>query len=100
MGWDVRLSPDASPYERAEDDVRLPLVRRRAAEARAPILSCNQLSGQDELVFDGDSMVVAADGSCWAGPGSVPSRAGWRQVRQPQVTVTVGVWAAVPPSLE
>ncbi|MCW2536925.1 MAG: nadE [Modestobacter sp.] len=61
-GVDLVVSPNASPYERAKDDVRLPLVRRRAAEARAPIVYCNQVGGQDELVFDGDSMVVAADG--------------------------------------
>ena len=59
-------SPNASPYERAKDDLRLPLVRRRAAEAQAPILYCNQVGGQDELVFDGDSMVVAADGELLA----------------------------------
>ncbi|SFK57589.1 NAD+ synthase [Geodermatophilus ruber] len=61
-GVDVVASPNASPYERAKDDLRLPLVRRRAAEARATILYCNQVGGQDELVFDGDSMVVAPDG--------------------------------------
>jgi NAD+ synthase (glutamine-hydrolysing) len=62
-GVDLVVSPNASPYERAKDDARLPLVRRRAAEAHAPILYCNQVGGQDELVFDGDSLVVAADGS-------------------------------------
>src|SRR3954468_16704994 len=62
-GVDLVVSPNASPYERAKDDARLPLVRRRAAEAHAPILYCNQVGGQDELVFDGDSMAVAADGT-------------------------------------
>jgi NAD+ synthase (glutamine-hydrolysing) len=61
-GVDVVVSPNASPYERAKDDLRLPLVRRRAAEARASVVYCNQVGGQDELVFDGDSMVVAPDG--------------------------------------
>jgi NAD+ synthase (glutamine-hydrolysing) len=65
-GVDLVVSPNASPYERAKDDVRLPLVRRRAAEAHAPVLYCNQVGGQDELVFDGDSMVVAADGELLA----------------------------------
>jgi NAD+ synthase (glutamine-hydrolysing) len=65
-GVDLVLSPNASPYERAKDDARLPLVRRRAAEARAPVVYCNQVGGQDELVFDGDSMVVAADGALLA----------------------------------
>jgi NAD+ synthase (glutamine-hydrolysing) len=65
-GVDLVVSPNASPYERAKDDLRLPLVRRRAAEARATILYCNQVGGQDELVFDGDSMAVAADGTLLA----------------------------------
>jgi NAD+ synthase (glutamine-hydrolysing) len=61
-GVDLVVSPNASPYERAKDDLRLPLVRRRAAEAHAPVLYCNQVGGPDELVFDGDSLAVAADG--------------------------------------
>jgi NAD+ synthase (glutamine-hydrolysing) len=54
---------NASPYERNKDDVRLRLLQRRAAEAKAPILYVNTVGGQDELVFDGDSMIVGADGS-------------------------------------
>jgi NAD+ synthase (glutamine-hydrolysing) len=65
-GVDLVVSPNASPYERSKDDLRLPLVRRRAAESRAPILYCNQVGGQDELVFDGDSLVVSADGELLA----------------------------------
>jgi NAD+ synthase (glutamine-hydrolysing) len=65
-GVDLVVSPNASPYERAKDDLRLPLVRRRAAEAHAPVLYCNQVGGQDELVFDGDSLAVGADGELLA----------------------------------
>ncbi|PWW24821.1 NAD+ synthase (glutamine-hydrolysing) [Geodermatophilus normandii] len=65
-GVDLIVSPNASPYERAKDDLRLPLVRRRAAEANAPIVYCNQVGGQDELVFDGDSLAVSADGELLA----------------------------------
>jgi NAD+ synthase (glutamine-hydrolysing) len=54
---------NASPYERNKDDIRLPLLQRRAAEAQAPILYVNTVGGQDELVFDGDSMVVGPDGA-------------------------------------
>jgi NAD+ synthase (glutamine-hydrolysing) len=57
---------NASPYERAKDDVRLDLVRRRAAEAGCALAYVNQVGGQDELVFDGDSLVVAADGALLA----------------------------------
>jgi len=66
VGVDLVCSPNASPYERAKDDLRLPLVSRRAAEAKAPILYCNQVGGQDELVFDGDSLVVTPDGELLA----------------------------------
>ncbi|AXX28233.1 NAD+ synthase [Actinosynnema pretiosum subsp. pretiosum] len=62
-GVDLVVSPNASPYERKKDDVRLPLVARRAAEAGAPLAYVNLIGGQDELVFDGDTMVVGADGS-------------------------------------
>jgi NAD+ synthase (glutamine-hydrolysing) len=65
-GVDLVVAPNASPYERAKDDIRLPLVARRAAEAGAPLVYTNQVGGQDDLVFDGDSIVVAADGSLLA----------------------------------
>jgi NAD+ synthase (glutamine-hydrolysing) len=57
------ININGSPYELNKDDVRLPLVARRSAEARATIAYVNMTGGQDELVFDGDSMVVRADGS-------------------------------------
>jgi NAD+ synthase (glutamine-hydrolysing) len=53
---------NGSPYELNKDDVRLPLVARRAAEAGATVAYVNMVGGQDELVFDGDSMIVAPDG--------------------------------------
>jgi NAD+ synthase (glutamine-hydrolysing) len=61
-GVDLVVAPNASPYERSKDDIRLPLVARRAAEAGAPLAYTNQVGGQDDLVFDGDSIVVGADG--------------------------------------
>ncbi len=60
------LNINGSPYELNKDDVRLPLVRRRAAEAGATVAYVNMVGGQDELVFDGDSMVVTADGTVLA----------------------------------
>ncbi|RKT52748.1 NAD+ synthase [Saccharothrix australiensis] len=61
-GVDLVVSPNASPYERKKDDARLPLVARRAAEAKAPLAYVNLIGGQDELVFDGDTMVVTETG--------------------------------------
>jgi NAD+ synthase (glutamine-hydrolysing) len=57
------IVPNGSPYERAKDDLRLALVTRRAREAGAPLAYVNMTGGQDDLVFDGDSMVVSADGA-------------------------------------
>ena len=57
------LVPNGSPYERNKDDVRLALVQRRAREIGAPIAYVNMTGGQDDLVFDGDSIVVDADGN-------------------------------------
>ena len=62
-GVGLVLTINGSPYELDKDDVRLPLVRRRAAEAGATVAYVNMVGGQDELVFDGDSMIVAADGT-------------------------------------
>lgn len=62
-GVGLVVNINGSPYERKKDDLRLPLIRRRAAEAGATVLYVNTVGAQDELVFDGDSMVVGADGT-------------------------------------
>jgi NAD+ synthase (glutamine-hydrolysing) len=54
---------NGSPYERNKDDVRLDLCARRAREAGCALAYVNMVGGQDELVFDGDSLVVDAGGS-------------------------------------
>jgi NAD+ synthase (glutamine-hydrolysing) len=59
----VVLVPNGSPYERNKDDVRLALVQKRAKEVGAPLAYVNMTGGQDDLVFDGDSIVVDAQGS-------------------------------------
>jgi NAD+ synthase (glutamine-hydrolysing) len=65
-GAALLVVPNASPYERGKDDVRLELVRRRALEAGAALAYCNLVGGQDELVFDGDSILVSAAGELLA----------------------------------
>ncbi|BBA97014.1 putative NAD(+) synthase [Actinacidiphila reveromycinica] len=61
-GAGLLLSVNASPYERDKDDTRLELVRRRAREAGCTLAYLAMVGGQDELVFDGDSIVVGPDG--------------------------------------
>ena len=65
-GAGLLLVINGSPYERNKDDTRLDLVRRRAAGAGCALAYVNMVGGQDELVFDGDSLVVAADGELLA----------------------------------
>ena len=65
-GASLLVVPNASPYERNKDDVRLALCQRRAREAGTVLAYTNMVGGQDELVFDGDSIVVAPDGAVLA----------------------------------
>jgi NAD+ synthase (glutamine-hydrolysing) len=68
-GVGLVVNINGSPYELDKDDVRLPLVARRAGEAGATVAYVNLVGGQDELVFDGDSMIVAPDGQLLARAG-------------------------------
>ncbi len=61
-GAGLLLSINASPYERDKDDTRLELVRKRAQEAGCTTAYLAMIGGQDELVFDGDSIVVDRHG--------------------------------------
>ncbi|WP_030689012.1 NAD+ synthase [Streptomyces sp. NRRL B-1347] len=61
-GAGLLLSINASPYEQNKDDQRLELVRKRAQEAGCTTAYLAMTGGQDELVFDGDSIVVDKDG--------------------------------------
>jgi NAD+ synthase (glutamine-hydrolysing) len=68
-GADLVIVINGSPYERGKARARYDLVARRAAESGAVLAYVNQTAGQDELVFDGDSMVVAPDGTVLARAG-------------------------------
>ncbi|KAB7849302.1 NAD+ synthase [Streptomyces mobaraensis] len=61
-GAGLLVSVNASPYEREKDDTRLELVRKRAQEAGCTTAYLAMTGGQDDLVFDGDSIVVDRDG--------------------------------------
>jgi NAD+ synthase (glutamine-hydrolysing) len=58
--------PNGSPFERNKDDVRLALVQKRAQEIGAPVAYVNMTGGQDDLVFDGDTIAVGKDGGVLA----------------------------------
>jgi len=65
-GADVVVNLNASPYSRGRHGERLAMLQGRVAEAGCAIAYVNQVGGQDELVFDGDSLVVASDGTLLA----------------------------------
>jgi NAD+ synthase (glutamine-hydrolysing) len=57
------LVVNGSPYEANKDDARLELCARRASEGECALAYVNMVGGQDELVYDGDSVVVDATGT-------------------------------------
>ncbi len=71
-GAEILLVPNGSPFESGKEDVRLALAKSRVAETGLPLVYLNQLGGQDEVVYDGASFVVNADGAIAA---ALP--AGW-----------------------
>lgn len=66
VGVGLVVNINGSPFETDKDDLRLGLVQRRAAEAGATVVYLNLVGAQDELVFDGGSMVVTPEGTLLA----------------------------------
>src|SRR5215204_3777928 len=62
-GGEILLVPNGSPYWRGKTEERLNITLARVTESGLPLVYLNQVCGQDELVFDGASFVVNADGS-------------------------------------
>jgi NAD+ synthase len=92
-GAEILLVPNGSPYRRTADDERLGVARARVAETGLPLVYVNQVGGQDELVFDGGSFALQADGEmCMSLPTFEPAIAcstwekapgAWRCVEAP-----------------
>jgi NAD+ synthase (glutamine-hydrolysing) len=61
-GARILLNINGSPYHRGKPNDRARLLSNAAVQASAPVVYLNLVGGQDELVFDGDSMIFAADG--------------------------------------
>jgi NAD+ synthase (glutamine-hydrolysing) len=66
QGARVVVNLNASPYHQGRLLEREAMLESRAHEVGVPIVYCNLVGGQDELVFDGASLAVAADGSVGA----------------------------------
>ena len=65
-GADVVVNLNASPYNRGRRHERVAMLTERVVEAGCAIVYVNQVGGQDELVFDGDSLVMGRDGTLLA----------------------------------
>ena len=63
QGADLVISLNASPFEIDKQDNRKVMLAKRSSEHQLPILYINAVGGQDDLVFDGGSMAVQADGT-------------------------------------
>ncbi len=63
-GAELLISPNGSPYEIDKDELRVEgVAAARVRETALPLMYVNRVGGQDELVFDGASFVLNADGS-------------------------------------
>ncbi|HEV7563060.1 MAG TPA: NAD(+) synthase [Solirubrobacterales bacterium] len=65
-GAKLIANPSGSPYHRGKGRERETMFAERAREYGAHFAFCNLVGGQDELVFDGQSLVMAPDGSVLA----------------------------------
>lgn len=65
-GAEIILNLNSSPFHRGKSDQRRSLVAARARENEVPVVYVNQVGGQDELVFDGGSFAVNANGEVCA----------------------------------
>jgi NAD+ synthase len=61
-GGEILLVPNGSPFEAGKEDLRLNLIVARVKESGLPLVYLNQVGGQDEIVFDGASLICNADG--------------------------------------
>ena len=61
-GAEIFIVPNGSPYWMDKQQTRYEVARARVAETGRPLAYLNQVGGQDELVFDGASFVLNADG--------------------------------------
>ncbi len=106
-GAEILLCPNGSPYWRDKHALRSQVVGARVRETGLPLLYLNQVGGQDELVFDGASFGLNADGSTAFGAASFEpdlmvsdwqrSASGWTCTsgdRKPLVSVEEAPWRA------
>jgi NAD+ synthetase len=65
-GAEVIFNISASPFTAGKPRQRLEMLSKLAAESGRPLVYCNALGGNDQLIFDGNSLVFDAQGRCLA----------------------------------
>jgi NAD+ synthase (glutamine-hydrolysing) len=63
-GVELVLSVHASPYDRDKPRRRRQMIARQTRRTALPLIYLNQVGGQDELVFDGQSQIYTSQGQC------------------------------------
>ena len=65
-GADLLLNASSSPFNRGKGALRLKMLRSHARKHKKPFAYCNLVGGNDELIFDGNSLVLDAQGTVLA----------------------------------
>src|SRR6185437_7354054 len=61
-GGNLVINISASPFTVRKPEIRLKMLQAIAADFKVPVVMCNQVGGNDGLIFDGSSLVIGADG--------------------------------------
>ncbi|MES0328306.1 MAG: NAD+ synthase, partial [Gammaproteobacteria bacterium] len=86
---EVMLVLNASPFHIGKYDERLAMLRQRSRENSVPILYLNTVGGQDELVFDGESLVIDENGELISRAPAFESSIDYVDVNATQVSTVV-----------
>lgn len=68
-GAELIVNINASPFHQCKQKARLEVLTQRVTETGVPIIYVNNVGGQDELVFDGQSVVITPEGVGLQAPG-------------------------------
>ena len=61
QGCELIVSPNGSPFDKYKINQRKTIIEDRVSEIGLPFVYINQVGGQDELVFDGSSLIMNGD---------------------------------------
>jgi NAD+ synthase (glutamine-hydrolysing) len=96
-GAQLLININSSPYHRGKREERWELVSRRARESGFPIVYVNQVGGQDELVFDGGSFAVTAQGEVVAAAPNFEEGEYWLEAEFADESAVISGLSVAPP---